>query len=69
MFLVIYIINTLIRLVCGWLMFYSFVSGYYLLASFFLLGVLKHNWLVYRGYGNRGNVHIGIDFSDKLKKR
>lgn len=69
MVLIIYVINTIIRLICGWCMFYSFNSEYYLLASFFLMGVLKRNWLVYNPLGYGGHIQIGIDIDNNNKKK
>ena len=60
MILLIYIINTLIRLVCGWGMFYTFSDGNYILASFCLLGAMKRNWLVF-DWKYTNSIKLGID--------
>lgn len=68
MILIVYLINNIIRLVCGFCLFYSFNSGYYLLASFFLLGVLKRNWLIYNVYSGRNKIQISVDPNYLIKK-
>lgn len=68
MFLVIYIINNIIRVLCALCMFWSFSNGYYIIASFALIGVMKRDWFIYdpMGYGHK--MQIGIDTNHRRKK-
>lgn len=60
MIFLVYILNVIIRIFCGWGMFYAFISGYFFFASVCLICVLKRNWLTYDPmYG--GNIRISIN--------
>lgn len=68
MFLLIYIINNIIRILCAYGMFCSFSNGYYFLSAILFIGALKRDWLIVdtMGYGNK--VQIGIDNHHRMEK-
>ena len=68
MFLIIYIINNIIRVLCALCMFWSFSNGYYIIASFAFIGAMKRDWLIYDPMGYGYKVQIGVDTNHKGKK-
>lgn len=60
MYLFVYCLNTIIRIVWAWLMFCAFANGSYFVAGLCLICALKNNWFIYSTkYGKR--IYMNID--------
>lgn len=53
-------VNAVVRILCGWGMFYAYSKGHYLIASVLMVGALKRNWLIYDAKYDR-RIYINID--------
>jgi hypothetical protein len=69
MFLLIYLVNNIIRVACAYGMFLSFGRGYYLLAAILLLGALKRDWLVFDTMSYKNKIQFGVNSYNCRKKR